>query len=478
MEKLIIGAQKMGSEKNTLAIKAGIWYTICNFLVRAISFISMPIFTRLMSLEEYGNYNNFTSWLNIIMVVTTMDLHATINRARFDFEKEINDYLSTITVTSLVIPSGIYLIAICFHDIFQKVLDMDIISIHCMFLSIIFSSAINIFQAKQRVNYKYRESVLITFISTFITVGFSLALVYCMNNKYYGRVIGQTIPATLFNAAIAIYLITCGKKLKWKYVKYAIWICLPYVPHLLSMNILSQYDRIQIKNYCGSEDVALYSLAYSCALVMNIFLNSLNNAWSPWMGDMIHENNIVAIRKDSKKYILMFLFLTIGALLIAPELLLFFGGSKYSEALMVMPPVIAGVFFQFIYTLYVNIEMYEKKVWGVAFATGIAAVLNIILNSIFIPKYGYIAAAFTTLFCYGVLCMLHYFLVKRIKLDSAYNTFFIIGILLSILMISLSMYFIYKIVIIRLLLVIIYISVFGGLLFKNKKIIRSFLGKK
>lgn len=415
-------------ENGAKAFKAGIWYTISNFFIRGLSILSTPIFTRLMSLEEYGNYSNFTSWMNILMILTTMDLHATINRARFDFKDDYDSYLSSITITGIAIPSLFYLSAVIFPGKAMGILQMDMTCIHFMFLNIVFSGAINVYQVSQRVAYKYKKSVLITLSSTCASVALSLLLVFWMDNTLYGRIIGQTLPAILVNCTLALGIIKkAPQKLSMEYVKYAVKICLPYIPHLLAMNILSQYDRIQIKSICGADAAALYSVAYSCALIINILINSMNTAWSPWLGEMIHKGEYKKIQKTAKVYVMGFELLAVMFFLVSPELLLIFGGEKYRDALWVMPPVIAGAMLQFIYTLYVNIEMYEKKVWGVAGATGIAAVLNILLNALLIPRYGYIAAAYTTLFCYGVLCVLHYSLAKKIKMNMVYDNRFILA---------------------------------------------------
>ena len=52
--------EKRGS--NGLALKAGFWYVISNFLVKGIAFITTPIFARMMSAENYGEFSNFASW--------------------------------------------------------------------------------------------------------------------------------------------------------------------------------------------------------------------------------------------------------------------------------------------------------------------------------------------------------------------------------------------------------------------------------
>ena len=51
---------------NKRALKAGIWYTICNFAIRGINFITTPFFTRLISKSDYGLYSNYASWLSLL----------------------------------------------------------------------------------------------------------------------------------------------------------------------------------------------------------------------------------------------------------------------------------------------------------------------------------------------------------------------------------------------------------------------------
>ena len=57
-------------------VKASLWFLICSFLQKGISTVSTPIFTRLLSTAEYGQYNVFNSWLGIITIFVTLNLSA------------------------------------------------------------------------------------------------------------------------------------------------------------------------------------------------------------------------------------------------------------------------------------------------------------------------------------------------------------------------------------------------------------------
>lgn len=59
-----------------VVLKSGIWYTVSNFAFRAIAFITTPIFSRVLSQSEYGEYNNINSWVSILVVLAACDLHS------------------------------------------------------------------------------------------------------------------------------------------------------------------------------------------------------------------------------------------------------------------------------------------------------------------------------------------------------------------------------------------------------------------
>ena len=71
----------MSNSNNAKAIKSGVWYTASNFLLKAIGFITTPIFTRLLTQAEYGDYNNFTSWLSILTIIATLNMESTISKS-------------------------------------------------------------------------------------------------------------------------------------------------------------------------------------------------------------------------------------------------------------------------------------------------------------------------------------------------------------------------------------------------------------
>ena len=76
------------------ALKAGTWYTICTFILKGLTFITMPVFNRVMTQGDIGNYSNFSSWVLILTSVFTLDLFSTVNLAHYEYKDKIYEYMS------------------------------------------------------------------------------------------------------------------------------------------------------------------------------------------------------------------------------------------------------------------------------------------------------------------------------------------------------------------------------------------------
>lgn len=459
-------------------IKAGIWYTLSSFLTKGVAFITTPIFTRLLSSNDYGEYSNFVAWAGILVIVATMEMHATVNRARYDYDN-LDGYLSSVAITGTIVTTVLWGIVQLFPDFFCRFFSMDMPYINILFITTMVSPALQLLQAKNRINYKYKTYVALSLGSVLLSTLVSLGLVLLMQNKLAGRIIGHYGTVFVIDLCVYIYIIYKGRQFKWSECKYALLICIPMIPHLLSKYILNQSDRIMIKQFCGASDTAFYSLAYNCAMIPIMLATATNVAWSPWSSEKIHEGKYETVRKASYYYILLFYCVVLGIFVLGPEVVLILGGEKYAEAVNVLPPVVMGAAFQFLYNLYVSLEQFAKKTVGMAFGTIAAALINIGLNWLLIPRYGYIAAAYTTLVGYACLLVIHFFLAKRTGYSRAYDTKFIFGSVAALFCVMLCMLWLYtKPAVIRYCIAAIVLAVIGVFAYKKKDFILSIIKKK
>lgn len=404
-------------------IKSSIWYLLGDVLVKVVTFALTPIFTRILTKSEYGNVANFMAWYSIFSIIATATLHASIGQARLDYRNQKYAYVKSILLLEICWALIIYLIVLLLYPDISIWVGMSKNEITIMFACILFSQGYIIYKGIQAVTYHYKKIVILNLVIAILTVMISLGLLKICKTKAMARILGEYLPSAMIGLGVFFYYIIARKeKPKIEFGFYALKICVPFIPHLLSLNILMNMDRIAINSIWGAENAAIYSLAYSCALIISILLQAMNNAVSPWMGEKLYEKKYEDIRSFSQPYVMFFIMSALLFMIWGPEVIYILGGKSYIDAKYVMAPLVMSCIFQFVYTMYVNIEQYSKKTVGMALASVIAAVTNVLLNAFFIPRFGYVAAAYTTLLSYGILVIIHMLMVRKMGLLHVFCT--------------------------------------------------------
>ena len=79
------------------AVRTSVWFTVCQFLQRGISFITVPIFTRLLTTEEYGICNIYYAWFDVFILFTSLKLpYEGLNNGLIRYEDDKDGYTSSI----------------------------------------------------------------------------------------------------------------------------------------------------------------------------------------------------------------------------------------------------------------------------------------------------------------------------------------------------------------------------------------------
>lgn len=396
--------------KLNIVLKATIWFTFCSVLQKGISMITTPIFTRLLSTEEYGLYSSYLSWLNIFTVLITLKLEAGVfNKGMSKFKDDRDGYTTAMQGLTTVLTTIALAIYLIFHSFINELTELPTIIILLMFLEIYFVPAYNFWIRRNRYDYKYKSVVLVTIALTIANTLFGILAVLLLNiNRGVSRIISIALVQCMFGFCIYIVNLTkCKKLYNPKYWKFALKFNLPLLPHYFSIYILQHSDRVMIQKLCNYTKVAMYSVVYNFSMVLNVLLDSLNNAIIPWIYDNLERKNFRNI-KDKVQLLSIFLMaMLILFMLLAPEVIRVLAPASYYEAIYVVPPVTGSLLYMFMYVLIGNVEFYYDCNKATMFVSLIGAIMNIILNLVFIPLFGYIAAGYTTLVCYILFAFSH-----------------------------------------------------------------------
>ena len=158
--------------------KAALWFTICSFLQKGISFITVPIFTRLMSTEEYGTYTVYLSWLQILTILTSLYLfNGVYDNAMAKYEKQRDEYTSAMQGLTLVITGAVFALYCFTSGFWEKILNLPKSMILLMFLEALLSPALSYWSGRQRFEYRYRILVCVTILQALMNPIASLVLI-------------------------------------------------------------------------------------------------------------------------------------------------------------------------------------------------------------------------------------------------------------------------------------------------------------
>ena len=400
-------------------VKASLWFLICGFLQKGISLLTTPIFTRVMAESEYGRFSAYNSWFGILQIIVSLNLAAGVYTRGLVKNEEDQDRFSSsmlgLSTVCILIFSGIYGI---FHKSLNQWLDLSTLLMTAMLVDIWAHAAFQFWSNRERVNYRYKKLVVITlgYVILRPLLGVICVLNVTAQHQVEARVLSTVAVNLLLFSGLYFSLAHKGKQFfHKKYWQYALKFNLPLVPHYLSQIVLNQSDRLMIKRICGSAETAYYTVAYTIAMVLQILNNSISGTMNPWIYKAIKNNEIKKVGKVSYLVLLLIALTNLAVVLIAPELLRIMAPESYQAALWVIPPVTVSVYFMFLYNLFATFEYYYEKTHYVTAATVTGAVLNIALNAVFIPMFGFVAAGYTTLFCYILYAVCHYFFMRRIN---------------------------------------------------------------
>lgn len=451
----------------TKPIKASIWFTICSFLQKGIAFLTVPLFSRLLTTDQYGMFNVYQSWLSIISVFATLNLSSGVfYNGMLKYEKEKNEYISSMQGLSTCVTFCVFLIFFCFYNKLELFINLPFIVLFAMFIDAILIPAFNFWSAKQKFEFKYKNLVLISLLYSIMNPTFGILAILFSENKGIARILSVAFVEFFIYGGIYLNNIYKGKKFfDKKYWKFALSFNIPLVPHYLSQIILGQSDRIMINYFCGTDKAGIYSIAFSVAMIMNVLSQSIISSLTPWIYQKIKKKEYLDIEKNTN-FLLFFLGTVILIIvLLAPEIISIIAPPEYYEAIWIVPAVALNTYFMFVYELFSDVEFYFEKNLFVAVGSIIAAVANIILNYIFIRKYGFIAAGYTSMFCYFIYCLAHYIFMKIVcrkflNHKKIYNEKIIFIITLILLFCSFLIMLTYKMFVLRYIIIIFIIFIF------------------
>lgn len=397
-----------------VTVKASLAYTICSILQKSLGFITLPLFTELLTTEQYGQYATYSSWSGIFMIALTLNLaYGSFSTAMIRFEKERREYIASIQGISLVLVCVFLLLYLPFRDFWNGILKLSTPLVVLMVAEILGNFAMGCWLGIKRFEFQYKSVITLTLSTAFVSPILAFILVVNSEDKGFARIFGYAGVAVIVGLTLFVVNAVKGKKLfSRKYWKYALGFNIPLIPYYLSQTVFNQSDRIMIDRYCGTDKAGIYNVGYQLAVVLTFVLNAVNDAYIPWLYGRIRAGKQEENKMVSNGIAVLMAVMLLGVTVMAPEIIAILAAEEYQEAMWVVPPVAMSILLLFYAQLFINIQFYYEEKMLLVYASIGSAVANVILNMVFIPLFGFVAAAYTTLASYAVFAITNYYAMK------------------------------------------------------------------
>lgn len=395
----------------SLGKRAALWFVFCSFLQKGITFFTTPLFTRLLSTEQFGYWTLFQSWEAVLTVVVTFNLTSGCymqSLVKFDDQKDdlTSSFVTLLTFTLLVF-LGIFLIA---PNFFSALVGLPVRYVLAMFISIWASAMFSFWSVRQRVDLNYIPFVALSVVYVLVVsiVGIIAVLLAPENLKADARVFSYAASCFLMFFTLGIYQFYRGRRrFSLKIWKRALKYNVPLIPHYLSQVLLNQFSRVQVSMYCGVAAAGVFGLAYSIGMAILVLNSAVLNVLMPWMYQKLKTNCAADVKSGFLPAFIMLFAVCLLVSAMSPELVAFFAPSSYSEAAFIVPPIAVCTFFMLAQSFYDNYILYYEKTFFLSIASIAAAIVNIALNALVIPQFGLISAGYTTLICFILSSVVH-----------------------------------------------------------------------
>ena len=386
-------------------------------ILNGINFFTIPIFTRLLGTANYGVYTIYASYQSLLAIVMGLQTQAIIAPTSIYYSGEKRDKCFSNALTISLLSCAFF--SLIMGLLIEPVAKFTGLSVGMIVLMIVHSVgmvgtqwALFKFTYDKQAKLNFVYSVAISLTGVFLSL-FFIKYLLPDGKTYFSYVLGHALPYAVAGTGFFIYFLYRGKsffsKKEWM---FCLSLCVPIVFHALSNTILHQCDKVMIQKVMGDSATGIYGFAVSFANVMNIIFNALNTTWVPFYHDDIRENRKEQLKIKTNNYVFLYTCLTVGFIMAMPEVVKLFAQSDFWPSIKIIPVLVAGIYFAFLYTFPVNFEFYYKRTKTIAVGTTFACAANIILNSILINKFGMMGAAAATLISYALLYLFHLFIAK------------------------------------------------------------------
>lgn len=394
--------------------RAAAWYVTSSIIARGVGVLGTPLFTRLLTPQEYGLYPLYNGYLSILTVICSLELTGSVLYKELQLSDSKEKTLCTSLLPCMIV-LGVFLSTyLAFRNFFNELTGLSTTVTMLLIGQVFFNIVTAIYTAEMRYEYRYKTVALLNLCAAVGAPTLSVALIRISKARSEARIIGLFLATGVIALALLPSFIKGWRGFfNYKGGVRLIKRGLPLLPYFLSSTLITRINEIAIGRNLGTGALGGYSIAVSLGSSLNIVSLGILSALNPWITRRLKCKECERIRS---LLTLCFYALCICAIFFLgamPEAVKFITppdfhyvlGYIYPICLAVVPSFLSGAFSS-------AVSFFSTGARASVYAVGVAVAASVCSLSL-VPKFGVSLGAFITLFSYIALSVFNFFAVKR-----------------------------------------------------------------
>lgn len=393
-------------KKNTL-LKGAVVYLISNVLNALIPFVLLPVLTRYLSPEEYGEVAMFQTLLGACMAFIGLSMNGAANRKFYDgnpAEDDLAKYIGACLQILLFTTVFSLAVMMMLNEKLSHWLQLD----EGWILAAIAVTAANVVIQLRLGQWQVRKQAIkyggLQVSRSLLDLSLSIGLVVLLHHGADGRISSQVWAAIIFSF-VALWLLKKDDLLyffTWnpENIREILRFGIPLIPHVGGIFLLASVDRFVINSELGLAQTGIYMVAVQFAAALALVFDSINKAYVPWLFERLKRNEL-----DEKLQIVRFtyawyLLILLGAglaFVIGPWIVTYIAGDEYARSGDVIGWLALGQVFAGMYLMVTNYIFFSKRTGLLSLVTLLSGVINVGLLLLLVGALGLEGAAYA--FC-------------------------------------------------------------------------------
>ncbi len=395
--------------------KDSLIYGLGGAVGKGISFFLLPVYTRVFTPADYGNIEMMSIVVSLLTAFLSLGLDSAQSFYFFEQRangKEAQKALITSIFQWRIVWGGVIVIlstlgaplinAFFFEG--KLALSGFAISFAGAFFSVIMNQSMEIF----RLKYKAWIFMILTVGNTVLASGLVLIFVLIFHQGIIGFFLGSTISALIIGC---IGWILAREYLDFSELKIKLWprlmkFGLPLLPAELGFFAMNASDRWFVRHFHGEDALGIFSVGAKFALLLAFVIDMFRKAWWPVAMDSMHsDDGPETFRTIARLYMGVGVAAIIYLTFLSPFLVNVLTSVSFHSSYGIVGVMAWQSLFYGFYMIGSAGIWKAEKTYLTSILMGITGVLNVILNFLWVPKYGGMGAAFANSVSYFVWIM-------------------------------------------------------------------------